>query len=82
MRPAAEDKQGRPAIEKRLDVWPCSLLRYEMLRGPHAASKSPAGASDRWRAYQRGLAPLGRRPQKACVYVKTLPRMTNEEAAG
>lgn len=39
MRPAAEDKQGRPAIEKRLGVWPCSLLRNEFCGPPHCEEK-------------------------------------------
>lgn len=33
-------------------------------------------------AYQRGLAPPARRPHKACIYLKTLPCVTNAEAAG
>lgn len=61
----------------RLALQPAAIW---MLPGPHAASRSPAGASDQWRAYQRGLAALGRRSQK--VLVKTLPCMMNAEAAG
>lgn len=63
----------------RLALQPAAIW---MLQGPHAASRSPAGASDQWRAYQRGLTPLGRRSQKVCVLVKTLPCMMNAEAAG
>lgn len=40
VRPAAEDKQGRPAIEKRLDVWPCSLLWCECC-GPPRCEQRP-----------------------------------------
>lgn len=63
----------------RLALQPAAIW---MLWGPHAASKSPPGAYDQWRAYQRGLKPLGRRSQKVCVFVKTLPCMMNAEAAG
>lgn len=40
VRPAAEDKRGRPAIEKRLDVWLCSLLRYECCGAPTLRAKA------------------------------------------
>lgn len=83
VRPAAEHKQGRPAIEKRLDVWPRSPLRYECC-GPPRCEQKPRGSL--WPAARRSKRtrkPPGRRPPESLHTPKeTLPCVTNAEAAG
>lgn len=82
VRPAAEDKQGRPAIAKKLDVWPCSLLRYESCGPPRCEQKPCRSLWPVARLSKRTRTARSSPPQKACIYVRTLPRMTNAEALG